>query len=292
MGTSTTADAAACVPHTGADMPARFAGVEQECAAVRRRCGVLDAGCRALLRMTGADRLSFLQGMLSNDVARLHDGEGTYAALLTQQGKVVSDLRLYVLAEEVWLDVPVRLVAASHTGERGYLLLGSPGSGAVLWARCCAAGAEPVGYEALDVLRIEAGIPWHGRDMDETTLIGEVGLEAAISYRKGCYLGQEIVERVSARGQVQRKLVGLLCAGRTPPPAGAVLTHDGKEVGWLTSSTWSPTRNAVVALGYVRREHWDNGTAVQVQLPAGTIDAAVAVLPFYAGGSETPRDES
>ena len=85
-------------PFADRALPARFTTVQDEWAAVRRRCGVLDAGFRALLRLTGSDRVTFLQGMVSNDVARLQNGEGTYAALLTQQGKVVSDLRVVVVA--------------------------------------------------------------------------------------------------------------------------------------------------------------------------------------------------
>jgi folate-binding protein YgfZ len=310
---------------------------------------VLDAGFRALLRLIGSDRVTFLQGMVSNDVARLQSGAGTYAALLTQQGKVVSDLRVFVLPDELWLDVPaaraaavrenleryiiaddvefaadasmaplvviegpqadrvllavtgesatelppfahremtfdgvcVRAVAVTHTGERGYLLFGEPAVAPNLWKHCRAAGAEPVGMEALDVLRIEAGIPWYGRDFDDTTLISEVGLEAAISYQKGCYLGQEVVERVAARGQVHRKLVGLLCDGGKVPPPDSKLLHDGKEVGWITSAVWSPARDAVIALGYARRESWDLGTEMHVALAETSVGARVAAVPLY-----------
>ncbi len=333
----------------GISLPIRFAGLEAEWAAVRQRCGLLDARFRALLRMTGSDRITFLQGMVTNDVAALQVGQGTYAALLTIQGRLVADLRVYVLADEIWLDVPtgradavrraleqyiiaddvefvaaddwatlialegpqasavvqqvlpsgsapsqqfahhelafdgsaVRVVATHHTGESGYLLLGKADDAAVLWQRGLAAGAEPVGMEALDVLRLEAGIPWFGHDMDEDTLISEVGLESAISYRKGCYLGQEVVERVAARGQVHRKLVGLTLTG-TPPPAATTLEHDGKDVGWITSAAWSPARRKVVALGYVRREFWDPGVQVQVRTTGGLTLATVEPLPFYA----------
>ena len=335
-------------PFADRALPARFTTVQDEWAAVRRGCGVLDAGFRALLRLTGSDRVTFLQGMVSNDVARLRNGEGTYAALLTQQGKVVSDLRVFVLPDELWLDVPapraaavrenleryiiaddvefvaddsvaplvviegpqadrvllavtgesvtdlrpfahremtfdgvrVRAVAVTHTTERGYLLFGAPAGAPNLWKHCCAAGAEPVGMEALDVLRIEAGVPWYGRDFDDSTLISEVGLEAAISYNKGCYLGQEVVERVAARGQVHRKLVGLLCDGRQVPPPDSKLLRDAKDVGWITSATWSPARDAVIALGYARRESWDIGTEVQVVLAATSARARVVAVPF------------
>jgi folate-binding protein YgfZ len=333
----------------GVSLPARFTSLEREWGAVRRRCGVLDAGFRAVLQLVGEDRVSFLQGMISNDVAVLQPGGGTYAAFLTQQGRIVSDLRVYRTAEALLLDVPagrllavraglerfiiaddvdfadskacipllalegpqareilcsslgeevdqlppyshrdlpfqgssLRIAAASHTGESGFLLLGDPMMATDLWKRCCAAGAEPVGMEALDVLRVEAGVPWYGRDMDESYLVSEVGLEAAISYRKGCYLGQEVVERVAARGQVHRKLVCLAIDGDTPPASGALLVHDGKEIGRITSAVWSPARKGVLALGYVRREGWAPGTRLVVSLAEGGCGARVEVLPYY-----------
>ena len=339
-------------PFAAVDLPAHFSDPQSEWSAVRQRCGLLDARFRALLRMTGADRVTFLQGMVSNDVATLHVGEGTYAALLTQQGKVVSDLRIYVLADELWLDVPagraeavraalerfiiaddvefiaddawmplvviegphaarvllavagesmegaapythrelrfdgaqIWAAAVSHGGENCYVLYGPPAAAATLWEHCHAAGAEPVGMEALNVLRVEAGIPWYGRDMDESMLVSEVGIENAISYKKGCYLGQEVVERIAARGQVHRKLMGLRCAGTQVPPPDSKLTSDGKEVGWTTSAVWSPACDAVIALGYVRRECWDAGTELRVTSSAAEISARVAMLPFYTRG--------
>ena len=343
------ASGATFAPFASRELPARFTDVEREWAAVRQRCGVLDARFRGLLRLSGGDRITFVQGMVSNDVARLREGEGTYAALLTQQGKIVSDLRVFVLPEELWIDTPaartatvresleryiiaddvefvtdetwaplvalegpqarevlraltsedvedaqpfrhrdisfnggrLRVAAVSHTGERGYLLFGPPGFGGALWERCRAAGAEPVGMEALDVLRVEAGIPWYGGDMSEAMLIAEVGLDTAISYQKGCYLGQEVVERVAARGQVHRKLVGMLCNGRVVPPADSKLIHDGAEVGWITSAVWSPARQSVIALGYLRREQWTEGSEMEVVLNTGTTAARVVPLPFY-----------
>ena len=336
-------------PFGSVRLPARFGDPHAEWTAVRRRCGLLDPRFRTLLRVVGADRVSFLQGMVSNDVAQLADGQGTYAALLTQQGKLVSDLRIYALADELWLDVPearagavrenlqryivaddvefvdavswvplvlvegplaartlvavtgesledlqpfahrevgfdgtrVRVVSATHSGENGYMLCGDGAVSGTLWDHCRAAGAEPVGMEALNVLRVEAGIPWQGWDMDETTLVAEVGLEAAISYKKGCYLGQEVVERVAARGQVHRKLVGVVCEGRVPPAPRAQLTHEGREVGWVTTAVWSPAIEAVIALGYLRRESWEPGTEVQVAVADGYVAARVTSLPFY-----------
>ena len=334
------------------ELPARFSDLQREWSAVRQRCGLLDARFRGLLRITGSDRTTFLQGMVTNDVVKLQSGQGTYAALLDIQGKVVSDLRVYVLAEELWLDLPaarantvrqvferhiiaddvefvgnertalvvlegpqaarmamrvfgesvedlpplahremrldgdcVRLAAVTHTGESGYVVFGGPATAARLWQRCQAAGAEPVGMEALDVLRLEAGIPWYGHEMDESMLISEAGLEAAISYHKGCYLGQEVVERIAARGQVHRKLVGLVCEGQIVSPPNSKLVCDGKEAGWITSAPWSPARASIIALGYLQREYWDAGGEMSVTLPQGSTPARVTPLPFYVRSS-------
>lgn len=330
-------------------LPARFGSGDTEWAAVRQRCGLLDARFRGVLRVTGADRETFLQGMLTNDVVGLAEGSGLYAAVLTIQGRIVSDLRVFKLADELWLEAPaaridvvratldhyiiaddvellpadtwaplvaiegpdagriaqevlgvpvttlepfghqactvdgarLRVAAVTHSGEHGYLVFGSPAVASELWERCGAAGAEPVGMDALDVLRIEAGIPWYGRDMDEELLVSEVGIESAISYRKGCYLGQEVVERVAARGQVQRKLVGLTCAGDGVPAVPVNVRRDGRDVGWITSAAWSPARREIVALAYLRRDWWDPGTAVEIATPE-PLPAVVVALPFYA----------
>src|SRR5262249_48175988 len=107
---------------TNCELPARFTTPAQEWGAVRQGCGLLDARFRGLLRMTGGDRTTFLQGMVSNDVARLGEGEGTYAVLLTQQGKVVSDLRVYVLADELWLDTPSTRVSPVRESLERYII--------------------------------------------------------------------------------------------------------------------------------------------------------------------------
>jgi folate-binding protein YgfZ len=137
--------------------------------------------------------------------------------------------------------------------------------------------------QALDVLRVEAGIPWCDRDMDESTLAPEVGLEDAISFTKGCYIGQEVVERVAARGQVQRKLKGLECDGVDVPPADTKLVRDGEEVGVITSAVHSFGRDRVIALAYVRRSAWEPG--IELQVASGGV-ARVLGRPFRTPGSE------
>ena len=97
-------------------------------------------------------------------------------------------------------------------------------------------GAVPAGLEAYDVLRIESGVPWHGRDVTAETLALEAPYETVISFRKGCYLGQEVMERVTARGHVNRKLVGRRDPGDAVPETGTRLYAGDREVGWLTSA--------------------------------------------------------
>lgn len=338
---------------SGREQPRHYGDWRREWAAVRKRCGLLDVGFRDVCAARGEDRVSFLQGMVTTDLARLQPGQGAYGAILTIQGRVVSDVRLLALSDEIWLDLPrshaerarehlqrhivaddvelvseeawapllafegpqagrvalavfgqslsdlpwlghrlvdfdgspVRVLRATHTGENGYTVFGPADVAPWLWERSVAAGAEPVGLEALEALRIEAGIPWVGRDMDETTLIMEVGLDEAITFGKGCYLGQEVVERVAARGQIQRRRVGLLALGSGVPPPGAPLQRGDREVGKVTSSAWSPALEAGIAMGYVRREAWDEGTELEVVEAAEPLRVRVVSLPLIRSGT-------
>ena len=141
-------------------------------------------------------------------------------------------------------------------------------------------GVSPVGMTALNIARVEAGIPWYGVDMDEGRIVLEVGMEESISFDKGCYLGQEIVERASARGRVNRKLSGLLVQANTLPRSGDKLYHNSQEVGWITSAVVSPRLGRPIALGYVRREHLDPGTRLRIDSHGTPVIAEVAALPF------------
>jgi folate-binding protein YgfZ len=338
----------------GTLLPRRFASTGDEWRAVRERCGVLDVGFRGLLRATGEDRVAFLHGMVSNDVKRLQDGDGMHAALLTVQGRLVSDLYLYAVPGEIWIDaprarleavraaleryvvaddvefaeaddvaplvsvegpfasrclvavvgedveglrplahlevsfdgVPLRVACISRTGEKGFTLFGPRQLAGRLWQHLCAAGAEPVGTDSLDLLRIEAGLPWYGVDVDEAWLAPEVGFEDAISYTKGCYLGQEVVERVAARGQLRRKFVGFVCEGDVVPPSGTVLFRDGAEAGQITSSVRSPARGCVIALGFAGRGSWTPGTVLQADLRGERCAVRVVDLPFVGSAAD------
>jgi folate-binding protein YgfZ len=142
-------------------------------------------------------------------------------------------------------------------------------------------GVWPVGFESFNVHRIEAGIPSYGIDMDENTLPIEAGLEkTAISFTKGCYIGQESVARITYRGHVNRKLIGLSLSGTRPASKGDKISKDGQEVGWVTSSAYSPNLRIAIALGYLRREVLEPGTSVLIGTGEAGVSAQVSPLPF------------
>jgi len=183
---------------------------------------------------------------------------------------------------------PVILVRVSDTGEDGYEIFVAREQAELIWQTLWQAGEplglRPVGQAALNSLRIEAGIPWYGVDMDERRIVLEVGLEQAISFKKGCYLGQEVVERASARGHVNRKLSGLIIqsgdSSDTLPAQDDKLFHGEQEVGWITSAARSPRLGRTIALGYVRREHLTPGTRLRIDRQGTPMIAEVTTLPF------------
>ena len=180
---------------------------------------------------------------------------------------------------------PVWVIRASETGEEGFVLVTEAGAAVAVWQGLLQAGRDhqlrPVGMEALNTLRIEAGMPWYGIDMDETNLLQEAGLERAASFSKGCYIGQETVVRIAHRGHVNWHLVGLLIGGSDVPEVGAKLRHDQREVGRITSAVHSPALNRPVALGYVRRERMAPGTILKLRASQGDTTAEIVPLPFY-----------
>jgi folate-binding protein YgfZ len=143
------------------------------------------------------------------------------------------------------------------------------------------AGAVAAEREAYEALRVERGVPEYGSDVDETTFAPEVGRKDAISYQKGCYLGQEPIVMARDRGVVQRALVGLLLGDGPAPRGGEPLYRDGKEVGRVTSSVVRSPRFGLVALAYARRGSQAPGTELELEADGGGRRAVrVAALPF------------
>jgi glycine cleavage system T protein len=177
---------------------------------------------------------------------------------------------------------PIRIVRASSTGEEGYeVWVGAKGLAGV-WGAACGQAATydmfPCGVEALESLRIEAGIPRYGPDLAEDTLLLEADLVNAVSFTKGCYIGQEIVERSRSRGHIDWKLVGLVVDATEAPAPGEKLLSDAKEVGEVTSACVSPALGKPIALAYVRREVSEPGRKLAL---ASGIPVEVTALPFY-----------
>jgi folate-binding protein YgfZ len=330
--------------------------VPDEYAALTQTAGALDLSFRGRLCVTGTDRVRFLHGQVTNDVAGLQAGQGCYAALVTAKGKMVSDLNIYRLENELLLDFEPRLtdrvrqrleqyVIADDVqvigveAEYGLLSVQGPRAREVLGhlelplelpckpmalvcaptetfgeiylanqARLASIGFDlfvPAaaltrfaqallaavhresgrfcGWEALETARIEAGIPRFGADIDESNLPPEAGLEArAISYNKGCYMGQEIIARIRTYGQVARTLRGLRLPADLPclPSRGDKLFKASQEVGYVTSAAASPALRANLALGYVRREANAPGTQLTLRTDTGESAVRVVTLPF------------
>jgi len=143
---------------------------------------------------------------------------------------------------------------------------------------------EEIDREVFEMVRIEAGVPREGQDAGEEYILLETGLDEAISYQKGCYLGQEVIARIHWRGQPARQLRGVL--PETPVPVGTELyATDGslaeRKIGQITSATWSPGLQRPIALGYVHRYYLAPGTIVELKQGESTLGRGeVTDLPF------------
>ena len=176
--------------------------------------------------------------------------------------------------------VRVRCIRQTITGEPGYLLLASAPDAAELW-RALGKRARPVGWEELNVRRIEAGIPWYGIDMDDSTLLPETGLEAeAASQSKGCYIGQEVIARLATYGSVSRKLLGWQCAGTTVPQAGDSIMKGEETIGAVTSGCVSFTFDRPIGLAYVKRPHYAQPGSIEIARPNARLPGMLLPLPF------------
>jgi folate-binding protein YgfZ len=183
--------------------------------------------------------------------------------------------------ETEWNGIPLVIThRADCTGETGFeLRLAGSGLGTV-WKHLLQLGIDPAGMTALEILRVEAGRPRAGTDLDESILAPEAPLEDAIHHDKGCYIGQEVVARVRDRGHVNRRFTGFrILTGAIPARGDAVLV-DGKEVGLVTSAVFSPALAAPIALGYIRAEYAEPETRLQIRNGKELLPAATSTLPF------------
>ena len=339
----------ALTEYRGAMTAARFADPQVEFAALLGGCGVYDLGFRARVSLSGADRVRWMNGMVTNNIRDLAAGRGVYAFLLNPQGRILGEMVVYNLGEKLVVETDrsqvEKIVAtfdhyiimddvevADMSAEQTALGLTGPKSRAVLnaagigvpelqplqmitpqckcdcgcvectvvrgedaqhesyeiwlapqdvyktWRALLAAGATPAGSEALEMQRIVAGVPLYGVDIRERDLPQETEQMRALNFNKGCYVGQEIVERIRSRGNVHRKFTGFLLEGAAAIAAAAKITSDEKEVGEITSVATVPTPSGdrTVALGYIRREVGVPGREVTI----GSAKATVVQLPL------------
>jgi folate-binding protein YgfZ len=178
--------------------------------------------------------------------------------------------------------IPCRIVRRTPGKEAGAEFLGPAEQAEALWEILRAVanryGGGPAGYRALNSVRLEQGIPWFGYDFGEKQIPHEAGLQDShISYAKGCYTGQEIVERVRSRGQVTRTRVSLRFEGNEAPATNALLLKDGNEVGYVTRTGFSPRLEAHIGIGYVRREKSEVTT--ELETDAGRASVIATPLP-------------
>ena len=259
--------------------------------------GVVRRADRGVLAVAGADRKGWLQGLLTNDVGSLQEGETRYAAYLTPQGRMLSDMNVIERGGRILLDVPAPLAASLRDRLDGLIFsedVQVTDESATLWVWTVIGTGRlndvvgetlpaeltaltPVEFDTFEVIRIERGVPRFLADMDEDTIPLEAGIEdRAISFTKGCYVGQEVIVRVTTRGggRVAKKLVGWIAdasAEIVPLRDARIVSFDpstslraGKDIGRVTSAAFSPTINRVVGLGYVHRDFIAAGTEVTV----------------------------
>ncbi len=221
-----------------------------------------------LLSVQGARAREVVAAVLGGDAASTPRGR---ARLATFEGSAVEAAR------------------ATHTGEDGFDLIVPKERAEALGAALVSAGAVPAGAEALEVLRVEAGVPRYGVDASDANVVLEVVEESeAVSYTKGCYTGQEIIARIHWRGHVAKKLTGLVFEGDVEVPAGSRLRapSDGREAGRVTSVVFSPRLGRSVGLGLVKYDYLAPGTELKVydDADAEVCAARVEALPLVRGG--------
>jgi len=343
------------------ETPEHYGDSIQEHLAVRNGVGISDLSSRGKIRVTGEDRVTWLQSIISNDILPLHSGQGLYSTFMTHKGKILAYFRVLMLEESIFVeDVGevndttyqqfrkfllfgtkakmencldrwgILLIAGPHASEliektfgidkfdinplefksietQGHQILMArteetgeldielyvPVEGLVsvwdqLWSVGKPLGLQPIGRLALNSLRIEAGIPKLGPDLNEVIVPPEANLEGkAFSLTKGCYPGQEVVARMDTYGAIKRRLVGLVLEkGPGPlPEHGAKIFSGDREVGWVSSSAFSPVLNKPLAFGFSLRDFSKPDTELTMEIQGQRHRATVHSLPFYTRNS-------
>jgi folate-binding protein YgfZ len=338
------------VPYCGALTPQAFDGLPGELDSLLHSAGVSDLGWRGKILVTGGDRLRWLNGMVSNAVQSLPEGEGNYSFLLSVQGRIQGDCHVYRRAGDLLLDtstdqlpalmhhldhfvvmddveladvsqqwtglslagprapqvlatlgfaasapklekgqenarmtsarigeVPCTIIEAYPISVPRYELWFAPEQVLAVWETLQAAGANPCGVEAMEALRVLEATPLYGVDLNDRDLPQETAQTRALNFNKGCYLGQEIVERIRSRGKVNRQFRQFELSGTEPHRLPVDLRSKDQSVGRVTStaSLASAGLPQLLGLGFVRLEVvernetivYDGGEAIALAAP-------------------------
>lgn len=268
---------------------------------------------RGLIAVWGKEAVQFLDGMITNDMKTIADGQQMLAAFPNAQGRLLAVVRVLRQGDRFLIDTedatrekvfnnlfrftfagdffvedlsdgntsfeffnmsnPAALASGLNFGKNSAVV--EQDMATRLRGQLLASKANEISDDLYETLRIESGVPRYGIDMDETTIVPELGIDGLISYNKGCYIGQEIIARIHFRGHVAKSLAGLLLS-ETVAPGIELMTPEGKNAGRITSVTYSPKFEKPIALAYVRYDHLAAGT----ELTANAAKAVVTDLPF------------
>jgi len=339
------------VPFAGYEMPVLYAGIMEEHKAVRNTVGVFDVSHMGEFYAKGPNALSFLQSITINDVSKLTPGKAQYSAMCFDDGGIVDDLLIYMLAEQSYmivvnasniekdwewmkkhcpsgvmfenksddtallaiqgprsLETMKKLTSADlsaipyyhfvegtvvgiemiisrtgYTGELGFEIYFSNAHAEKIWNAIFDAGKEfgivPIGLGARDTLRLEMGYCLYGNDIDQTTNPIEANLGWITKLNKGEFVAKSILEKTKADGP-KRKLVGMMLNEKAVPRHGYALLVNGKNIGVVTSGTFSPSLEKGIAMGYVDIPHTEVGSKIAIDVRGKMIDATVVALPF------------
>jgi aminomethyltransferase len=342
--------------HGDWEIPTHYGNPQLEYEALHSNAGLADVSLRGNVIVTGDDRITWLQSIISQDILPLQPGQGGHSTFMDHKGKILSYFRVFIRPEQVVIEDVGEVGDQTYAALRkfllygtkakmskgietqGLLLLSGPKAAGILrealgvevenlpslqslsfsfegahgfiarteetgmadfelfvplealpslWTHLLKtgepAGLKPIGRTTCETTRIEAGLPRLGPDINERIVPPEANLEGiAFSLSKGCYPGQEVVARMDTYGSVKRRLVGLVIEGteKDQPEAGAKLFSGTREVGWVSSATFSPLLQKPIALGFSLRDFTQPTTQLEVETQGKKFPASVSALPF------------
>jgi folate-binding protein YgfZ len=282
-----------------------------------------DLSPRTKLRVTGADRVRFLNGQTTNDVRKSNESTTQESCVLNAKGHLEAHLFLFTTSEAIWIDADVELreplparleryviaddvviedmtdkfalfhvvaekppqifeakfcLRSRRLFEEGWDVWGERGESEKL-KRALSTQSEFISPDAVEILRIENGIPRWGRELTTEIIPPEARLEKrAVDYEKGCYVGQEVISRMKMSGQTRQQLCGV--SGAEELAAGVELRAEEKNAGKITSAVYSPRMRAHIALAMIKRGLTESGTELNAPINGRNLNVRVTSLPF------------